>query len=63
MEFSSILPVAGSDEGRNRKITQMPTASPGSEPAVTSRTFDHRSVYMTPSFLGTDGKKGSLLRS
>lgn len=52
--FSSILPPAGNNEGRNRKSTQMPTASPGSEPAVTSRIFDHRSVYMTLSFLATD---------
>lgn len=63
MVFSSILPVAGNDGGRNRKITQMPAASAGSEPAVISRIFDHRSVYMTLSFLATDRNMGSLLRS
>ena len=53
--FSSILPAAGVDEGRNRKSQQINTWLQASCHQQNLGFFDHGSVYRTPGLLVTDG--------
>ena len=52
---SSILPVVGNDEGRNRKSQQINTCLQAWCHQQNSGVFDHGSVYMAPGLLATDG--------
>ena len=53
--FSSVLPVAGNDEGRNRKSQQINTWLQACCHQQNFGFFDHGSVYTTPGLLATDG--------
>jgi len=53
--FSSILPIAGEDKGRNRKSQQINTWLQAWCHRQNLRFFDHGSVYMAPGLLATDG--------
>ena len=53
--FSSILPVAGNDEGRNSKSHQINTCLRAWCHQQSLGFFDLGSVYITPGLLVTDG--------
>jgi len=53
--FPSILPVAGNDEGRNRKTQQINTTLRDWCHWQNLGFFDHKSVYMMSGLLATDG--------
>jgi len=53
--FSSIPPVAGEDEGRNRTSQQIDTWFQAWCHRQNLGFFDHGSVYMAPGLLATDG--------
>jgi len=53
--FSSIPPVAGEDEGRNRRSKQINTWLQTWCHRQNLGFFDHVSVYMAPGLLATDG--------
>lgn len=53
--FSSVLPVAGNDGARNRKVMQMNTWLQDGCKQQHFVVFDHGSVYTTLSLLATSG--------
>jgi len=53
--FSSIPPVAGEDEGRNRRSQQINTWLQAWCHSQNLGFFDDKSVYMAPGLLATDG--------